>query len=197
MDGSVMMNAIEALLTRQSISPKYLVAPAPGREELERAFQAALTAPDHGALKPWRFLVVEGEGLEKLGDLYAEGLKHEKPEANADELDVARSKALRSPLLIVCAAALREDHPKVPPVEQIVAAGCAAQNLLLAFHAMGYGAMLVTGPRAYDAVVKEALGLKASDAIIAFMHVGKVSPERPPGKAKRPEVAHHVRFWPE
>lgn len=197
MDGSVMKDVFEALLTRQSISPKYLVAPGPRPEELERAFATAMTAPDHGALKPWRFLVVEGAGLGKLGDLYAEGLKREKPEAGAEELEVARSKALRSPLLIVCAAVVREDHPKVPPVEQVVAAACATQNLLVAFHALGYGAMLVTGPRAYDPVVKEGLGLKPGDSIVAFMHVGTVSPERAAGRPKRAEAAHHVRSWPE
>lgn len=190
------MEIFEALLGRESVSPKFLTAPAPSEAERQRAFQAAMTAPDHGALRPWRFLVVEGDGLLRLADVYGESARREQPDADPAVIETAREKALRSPLLIVCAAATRDDHPKVPPVEQLAAASCATQNLLTAFHAMGYGAMLVTGPRAYDAYVKEQLGLAAADHIVGFMHVGTPAPDRPAKAKKRPETAHHVRPWP-
>lgn len=191
------MEIFDALLGRESVSPKFLIAPAPGEAERQRAFQAAMTAPDHGALRPWRFLVVEGEGLQRLAEVYGESVRRAEPGADPAVIETAREKALRSPLLIVCAAVTRDDHPKVPPVEQLVAASCATQNLLTAFHAMGYGAMLVTGPRAYDGYVKEQLGLAAADQIIGFMHVGTPAPERAAKPKKRPEQAHHVRLWPE
>lgn len=191
------MEIFEALLGRESVSPKHLTAPAPSEADRQRAFQAAMTAPDHGAIRPWRFLVVEGEGLERLGDLYAESVRRAEPDADPAVAETARGKALRSPLLIVCAAVTRSDHPKVPPVEQIASAACATQNLLTAFHALGYGAMLVTGPRAYDAYVKEELGFAPDDHIVGFLHVGTASPERGGKSKKRPDVAHHVRSWPE
>lgn len=186
------MEALDALLTRQSVSAKDLGLPVPTAEQRETAFAAALTAPDHGAIRPWRFLTVEGEGLRRLGEVFAAAAQRE----GADEKDVenARGKALRSPLLIVCAAKVNPSHPKVPAVEQVIAAGCATQNLLTAFHAMGFGAVLVTGGRAYDAGVKQALGLAAEDAIVGFLHVGTAQqPQRP---RTRPQVAHHVRAWP-
>ncbi len=191
------MEVFEALLGRESVSPKYLLAPAPGEDERRRAFQAAMTAPDHGAIRPWRFIVVEGEGLQRLGEIYAESVRRADPAADPAVAEVAREKALRSPLLIVCAAVTRGDHPKVPVVEQVAAASCATQNLLTAFHAMGYGAMLVTGPRAYDAFVKERLGLRGDDHIVGFLHVGTASPDRPAKPKTRPEAAHHVRSWPD
>jgi len=190
------MDALQALLTRESVSARYLTAPAPGPAERELAFRAALTAPDHGALKPWRFLVVEGEGLRRLGEVYAAAARRAQPDADPAVLEQAREKALRSPLLIVCAAAVRGDHPKVPVIEQVVAAGCATQNLLNAFHAQGYGAMLVTGERAYDAGVKQALGLSPDDHIVGFLHVGTPAADRPAKPKARPETAHHVRSWP-
>jgi len=186
------VEALDALLTRQSVSAKDLGLPVPTAEQRERAFAAALTAPDHGAIRPWRFLVVEGEGLARLGEVFAAAVRRE----GAEEKDVesARGKALRSPLLIVCAAKVNPSHPKVPVVEQVIAAGCATQNLLTAFHAMGFGAVLVTGGRAYDAGVKQALGLGAEDAIVGFLHVG--TPQQPQRPRTRPPVAQHVRAWP-
>ena len=186
------MEALEALLTRQSVSAKDLGEPAPGPAGREQAFAAAMTAPDHGAIRPWRFLTVEGEGLRRLGEVFAESAR--RAGGGEEEAESARGKALRSPLLVVCAAKLNPSHPKVPAVEQIIAAGCAAQNLRTAFHALGYGAVLVTGGRAYDAGVKQALGLGAEDAIVGFLHVG--TPSQPQRRKSRPAVAHHVRAWP-
>lgn len=186
------MEALDALLTRQSVSAKDLGLPVPTAEQRERAFAAALTAPDHGAIRPWRFLVVEGEGLARLGEVFAAAARREG--AAEKDVESAHGKALRSPLLIVCAAKVNPSHPKVPVVEQVIAAGCATQNLLTAFHAMGFGAVLVTGGRAYDAGVKQALGLGAEDAIVGFLHVG--TPQQPQRPRTRPPVAHHVRAWP-
>jgi len=188
------VEALEALLTRQSVSARDLGLPVPTAEQREAAFAAALTAPDHGAVRPWRFLTVEGAGLERLGEVFADSARRADPSASEKDVESARGKALRSPLLVVCAARVNPSHPKVPVVEQVIAAGCATQNLLTAFHAMGYGAVLVTGGRAYDPGVKQALGLAPEDAIVGFLHVG--TPQQPQRPRTRPPVAHHVRAWP-
>lgn len=189
------MDAITALQSRVSVSGRDLIAPAPSPSELEAAFAAALSAPDHGALRPWRFLVVQGDGQADLGQLYVEGLLAQKPAVSAEEIETQRGKALRGPMVIVVAAVVTP-HPKVPAIEQIVAGGCAAQALLTAFHAQGYGAVLVTGPRAYDPVVKRGLGLKEEDAIIGFVHVGTAAPERVAKPKSRMAPAEAARAWP-
>jgi len=191
------MEALQALTSRESVSPRHLGPPAPSAAEREAAFRAAWAAPDHGALRPWRFLVVEGEGLHRLGEVFAEAARRAKPDADPAVIESAREKALRSPLLIVAAAVVKHEGTKIPPIEQIIATGCATQNLLNAFHAMGYGAMLLTGERAYDPGVKTALGLAEGDHIVAFMHVGTPGAERPEKRKARPELAHHVRSWPD
>lgn len=189
------MEALHALTSRESVSPKLLGEPSPSAAERETAFRAAMTAPDHGALRPWRFLVVEGEGLTRLGEVFADAARRANPGADPAVIETAREKALRSPLLIVAAAVVKHEGTKIPEIEQVVAASCATQNLLNAFHAQGYGAMLVTGDRAYDAGVKQALGLGERDHIVAFMHVGTPT-ARPDKRKARPELAHHVRSWP-
>ncbi|MEO1194185.1 MAG: nitroreductase [Pseudomonadota bacterium] len=189
------MDTLEALLTRESVSARYLMEPAPSAEHRRQAYEAAMRAPDHGAIRPWRIIEIEGEGLEKMGQIYYDAAKRAEPNSDPAVWETAASKAKRSPLLLAITAVVREDHPKVPVIEQVVAAGCASQVLLTAFHAQGYGAVMVTGARAYDPEVKAALGLEPKDHIIGFIHVGTPLADRPPSGKTRPEVEKHLTSW--
>ncbi len=72
------MDALTALHTRKA-SPK-LVEPIPTKDELTQIYQAALRAPDHGMLRPWRFFVVKGEARSKLGELFVEAMQPDTEE---------------------------------------------------------------------------------------------------------------------
>ncbi len=189
------MDAMDALLSRESVSAKFLGTPTPSAEERRRAYEAAMRAPDHAALRPWRLIEFEGKGLERLAELYYDQAKRAQPDVDPAVWETARDKALRSPLMIAVAAVVRERHPKAPVVEQIVAAGCAAQILLTAFHAMGYGAVMVTGARAYDAEFKKALGLEEKDCLVGLIHVGTPQADRPAAEKLRPAVEDHLVRW--
>ena len=123
------MDALDALLNRVSV-PR-LVEPAPNAAQRELLFRAALRAPDHGQLRPWRFLTIEGAARERMGELFAEALQVADAQAPAEALSKARGMPLRAPLLVVVIARVQE-HPKVPASEQVIAAGCAAHGMLLA-----------------------------------------------------------------
>jgi len=185
------MDAIEALTSRRS--PPKLVDPAPSDEQITAMLEAAIRAPDHGRMRPWRFILLRGPAREKLGDVLASALEARAPNAPQDVVSRERQKPLRAPLMIVVAASLVEGH-KIPVVEQTLAAGAAAQNLILAAHAMGFGAMWRTGDGAYDASVKKALGLKQGDAIIGFVYLGT-----PAGRVAippdEPGIKDFVREW--
>lgn len=178
------------LLTRASNGK--LGDPAPDDETVRLAMQAAVRAPDHGLLRPWRLLLVRGDARERLGRVMREALLARKPDAAAAELDKEQAKPLRAPLLIVVAARVQES-PKIPAIEQILAAGAAAQNILLALHARGYAGMWRTGPAAYDASVKRALGLRAEDAIVGFLYAG--TPRMPAPAIDRPTPEQFVNEW--
>jgi len=60
------MTAVTDFLLNRSSEPR-LESPAPDSTTLERAFSCAARAPDHALLRPWRYLVIEGKGLEALG----------------------------------------------------------------------------------------------------------------------------------
>jgi len=172
------MDALTALTTR--VSPIRLAEPAPSPDALAAMLAAAGAAPDHGRLKPWRFIRIEGAERLRFGELLAQSLLRREPEAPQAKLEAERKKALRAPLVLVAAAAL-SDNPKVPQVEQIVAVGAAVENLLLAAHALGYGGFWRTGAAAYDAGLKSQLGLAAGDAIVGFLYLGTIET---PGAAR-------------
>ena len=184
------MDAIDALTTRSS--PLSLREPAPDRAALDTMLAAAVRAPDHGRLRPWRFIVIAGDARHKLGDVLAEALRRREPNAAEAVLAKERGKPLRAPLIVVVVACIR-DHPGVPEVEQVVSAGAAAQNILVAAYALGYGAFWRTGKPAYDAHVKSALGLSPTDAIVGFLYLGTpAAPSTPVERGKHGDV---TREW--
>ena len=184
------LDAIEALTTRAS--PTGLVAPAPDADALQHMLRAAVRAPDHGRLRPWRFIIVEGAARAALGGVLADALLAREPGVAEAALAKERAKPLRAPLIVIVAAKLRE-HRGVPAVEQIVAAGAATQNMLLAAHALGFGGFWRTGAAAYDDRVKRALGLAPEDAIVGFVYLGTPSTAPPPLPAS--DVAPRVTHW--
>jgi len=163
------MDAIEAIIGRAS--PARLAGPGPDDAQLNTILRAGSRAPDHGRLQPFRFLVIEGDARMRLGELMAGALQRREPAASGEALASERAKALRAPTLIVVAAAPR-NNPKVPEIEQIVAAGAAAQNMLLAAHALGLGGWWRTGPASYDAELKTGLGFAERDVIVAILYIG-------------------------
>lgn len=185
------MHAIEALLQRSS-APR-LVEPAPQGEQREQIFRAALRAPDHARLRPWRFLVVEGAGRERLGEAMQRAMRAHTPQLSPQEADKLRSNPLRAPLIVVLVASL-SDHPKVPEIEQLLSVACAAQNMLLAAHALGFGGIWRTGPVTYTRELRAELGLAATERLLGFLYLGT------PGNAARAvaevAVAEHFRAWP-
>ena len=189
MDGAL-MDAIDALTTRRS--PAQFAEPAPDDESLAEILRAAMRAPDHGKLKPWRFIVLRGDARKRFGDVMAEAMKKREPDAPANMLEREREKPLRAPLIVVLAAAIQEGH-KIPVVEQLLAAGAAAQNIMVAAHALGFGAAWKTGAPAYDSFVKEALGLAPSDAIVGFLYLG--TPAAAPAKLPQAELSAYLRHW--
>jgi nitroreductase len=185
------MDALQVLTSRRS--PPKLIDPAPTDAQLSEILAAAIRAPDHGRLRPWRFILLRGAARERLGAVLAAALKARAPDVPEDVLARERQKPLRAPLMVVVAASLVEGH-KIQVIEQVLAAGAAAQNLVLAAHAMGFGAMWRTGDPAYDPQVKAALGLASGDAIVGFMYLG--TPQgRPAIPPNEPGVAEFVREW--
>jgi nitroreductase len=163
------MDLLTAIDTRASAAR--LSAPGPSASDLARILAAAARAPDHGRMKPWHLVVLEGSARERFAAAAAEAKRRRAASMSEEQLAFERQKMLSSPTLVVVGCTVRE-HPKVPEIEQVIAAGAAAQNLFLAAHDLGYGVMWKTGAAAYDPDVKTALGLRTTDHIVGIMHLG-------------------------
>ncbi len=184
------MDAMELLLSRESALK--LEAPGPDRAALDAIFQSAVRAPDHGRLRPWRFVVIPEDRCAAFGEVMADCMRRNEPNASAEMLERERAKAMRAPIIVVAAAHVQKGH-KIAEVEQLAAAVAATQNIMLAANAQGYGAMWKTGAPAYDATVKQALGLAPDDDIIGFIYLGK---QVGGGiQTPRPAAAEYVSMW--
>jgi nitroreductase len=186
------MDTLEALLGRSSASR--LSEPAPQGLVRERIFRSALRAPDHARLRPWRFLVVEGEGRDRLGDALARAMQRRDGAVDEPTLQKLRVNPLRAPLLLLPVADVRE-HPKVPLLEQQMSVACAAQCILLAAHAEGFGGIWRSGSIAYSAELHAELGLADSEQLLGFLYLGTpvAASARP---VADPDPKQHFRPWP-
>jgi nitroreductase len=186
-----MMDALSALHGRVSC-PK-LVDPAPAGDVLKNIQKAAFRAADHARMRPWRFLVIEGEARNQLGDLFVASAQYSDDELTVKQRERIVKKPLRAPMIIIVIASLR-DNPKVPEIEQIISAGAAAQNMITAAYAQGVGAIWRTGSVAYDQIVMDGLGLSRSEKIVGFLYLGTVPVE---GLEAPPlQVEDYFQGWP-
>jgi len=171
------MDLFDAIRTRQSIS-RVKPDPVP-REQIEKMLAAAVHAPNHHKVRPWRFVVLAGSARERLGDVMAQSMRARDPSANDEGLARERMKPLRAPVLIAVGVD-KPNIPKVIEIENVCAAAAAVQNMLLAAHALGLGAMWRTGPAAYDAGVKAFLGFTPDQHVIGFVYAGYAETEPTP-----------------
>lgn len=183
-----------ALLTgRRSVSPKRLGEPAPDAAAIERMLAAALRAPDHGRLLPWRVIEFPRAGRAALAALFAAEKLRRAPDSDADDLARAEDHAHRAPALLAFVVRIRPET-QVPSHEQWLAAGAALGNLLNAAHAQGYGAIMLSGDRCGDPALRAALGLAPGETLAGFVSIGSILAPPPPAE---PVATGRVRsVWP-
>lgn len=165
--------------SRQNVSPKRLLAPGPSAIEIERLLSAAAAAPDHGSLTPWRFVIVPPDKRALLGEAFALALTDRDPGAASDQIESAREKARRAPFLMLAIVRLGPDDSGIPEAERMVSLGCALQNILLAAHAMGFGAGLTGGQAMSSEHIRSLFRLAVGEQPICCINVGTVSKRKP------------------
>jgi nitroreductase len=187
MDADAAQSLLKPLLARRSVSPKRLGAPAPSAAELRAMLQAALRAPDHGGLHPWRVLEFAPATREALAGVFEAEKRRRDPLASPSDIDKARAHATQPPLLLGFVVCLHE-RSAVPLREQWLAAGAALANLLNAAHQLGYGASILSGERCFDAGLLAELGVQANEALAGFVSIGSVLQMPPAAKPVAPEA---------
>jgi nitroreductase len=189
--GTDLTAMVEALMqTRRTILPKRLSAPGPDASQLALILGAAASAPDHGQLLPWRFVLVSAEARPLLAEVFGAALLARDSAATPEQLAQARDKAQRSPLLLLAIVDGVRGDPDIDLHERIVSAGCAVQNLLLMATALGFGSALTSGKALKSDGLRRLFGLGDGEHALCFVNIGTVQASK--AERLRPAAADYV-----
>jgi len=186
-----MINALELLRTRRSPRIPDLAEPGPGAAELEILLTIAARVPDHGKLTPWRFLVMQGEKKKQIADAMVPIFRTSHPEATEDQIRKEPERFASAPL-VVAVISRAGPHAKIPEWEQILSAGAACMNLVVAAHALGYGANWVTGWAAYERPALDLIGVSVDERVAGLVHIG--TPKAAQEERPRPPLTDIVTY---
>ena len=182
------MDALQLLTQRRSIAR--LIHPAPAGTHLDNILAAGLRAPDHGGLTPWEFVVISGDGLDRLSQVFQSAAAAKQAEDSV--IEKAKNAPYRAPMIITVIAKTRQ-HIKVPFLEQYISAGCAAHAMQMAAVAQGFQGFWRTGNWAYDPNVRQAFGVEGDDQIVGFLYLGTAdcTAAEPPQR----DLSRYVKYF--
>jgi nitroreductase len=178
-----------ALLTgRHSLGIKHLAEPGPDETALAQMVAAALKAPDHAELAPYRFSVIRGEARERLAGLFATAAREAGKDEAGARLDAERAR--RAPVSVAVLARIDLGHPLVPAHEQWIAVGGAITNFLNAAHALGFAGKMLSGAKVRDPLLSQAF-CSPGETLVGWIALGTAT--RPP--ATRAAKAATSEVW--
>jgi nitroreductase len=185
-----MNSIINFIKSRNSVAR--LTTPAPNSEQLINIFECAMTAPDHKLLKPWKYLVIEGDARDKLGQLMVQATELAGNELNDEQRAKLAMKPLRAPMILVAICDYKA-HDKVPQLEQFASLAAGVQNMLLAIESLGFGAYWRTGKITFNRHLHDLMNLEKHQQILGFIYLG--TPEFQVKPKTRPSVDEFVSNW--
>lgn len=175
---------------RQTILPKRLAEPGPDAVQLAQILEAAASAPDHGQLLPWRFILVPGNVRGLLAEQFAQALQQRDAAALPEQIEQAREKAFRSPCLLLLVVDAARGDADIDLGERLLSAGCAVQNLLLMATALGFGSALTSGKALKAAGLRRLFALQHGDHALCFVSLGTAHARKP--ARLRPQASDFV-----
>jgi nitroreductase len=182
--------ALDTLLSRYSLGVKHLTEPAPDTAQLQSMVGAALRAPDHAELVPFRLVVVRGAARDRLADLFAEHAQRKGKDAEGVAME--RERALRAPVTVAVLARIDLGHPLVPAHEQWMCVGGAVTNFLNAAHALGFAGKMLSGDKARAPHIAQAF-CEPGETLVGWIALG--TPTRTPHGEARKDATQALRFW--
>ncbi len=185
--------ALQLMSARRTILPRRLTSPGPDAAQKRQLFVAAATAPDHDQVQPWRFIEVPEEARPRLADVFGQALRDRDPDATDAQVEQARDKAYRAPLLLLLVVDAEKGDPAIDVYERMVSAGAAVQSLLLMATAQGFGSALTSGKALKAEPFRQAFKLAPSEFAPCFISIGTVTQAKP-GKP-RPDPSAIASCW--
>ena len=167
------------VVERNSAKAAALSEPGPNINLLEQAAKISLNVPDHGAIRPVRYVVLQGADRQALGRALVVAARNQGKDLDQEAEDNLMSKPLRAPTLVAVVVRITPDHPKVPAIEQITTAAMSAYVLMDVLRADGFGSVLLSGLPAHDPSIIAFLGFQPHDRLIGFIYTGTEREPKP------------------
>jgi nitroreductase len=163
------LSPIEALLSRYSLGGRYLVDPGPTAQELQWIVQAALRAPDHGELTPFRICAIQGQARSRLAALFVDYAK--RSGKSPESILIERERASLVPTTLAVIARIDMHHPLVPAHEQWMCVGGAITNILNCLHALGFAGKMLSGGKVRDPEISKAF-CTTGEVLVGWIGIG-------------------------
>ena len=188
-----MKNIIKFLQIRRSITAKNMIDNNINEDDLEAILDCGIRVPDHGALNPWKLIVIKNNARFRIGnDILAKEFKINNPTATEEEIDYERKRFCIANVII---AVLFKpvSHPKIPLWEMELSSGAVCTTLLIAAQSLGYAAQWLTEWYAYSkAMIIELGGNQDTDKVAGFIYIG--NKEKDPIERRRPKKENVIDF---
>jgi len=185
MDSTKFTTIAENIKNRRTIKPGMMNGQKIPNSHVAALLELADWAPTHAFTEPWRFVVYENATAfcQQHADLYKQAAEAAGNFNPATYNNLANMGANVSHVVI--AIMHRSELSKIPVVEEVAAASCAIQNLLLGATALNIGSFWSTGGATLKPVMKEFLGLGEEDQVLGLLYLG-YSEAHPEGVRKTP-----------
>jgi len=169
-----MSDIINFLQKRRSVTAKNMINGCVVEDDLNNILSCGIRVPDHGALNPWKLIVIKDKARLRIGnDILVKEFKISNPDASVDEIDYERNRFCRASV-VIGVLFKPKSHPKIPKWEMELSAGAVCSHLLIAAQSLGYAAQWLTEWYSYnDAMVRELQGDPKTDKIAGFIYIGE------------------------
>ena len=166
----------------------------PTPADLEAILATAVTVPDHGDLRPWRFAVSSGAGRERFGSALVAGL-HEARGDDLPEAMVAKmhAKAFAAPCAVVIISS-PDTTSNVEVWEQVASASCTGYAMVLAATGLGYGAVWKSAAVLGTTPVRKLFDVGPDESLMGWVNLGTPAPLGRKARAERVHTSRVVRI---
>ncbi len=185
----------EVIRNRRTIYPEQFSTRKVQKDMVQHILTNALWAPTHGKTEPWRYVVYSGEGRNKLAEITEKLYREKTPE---DQFSPAKLKKILGKIerssVVIAMVCRRTPETRIPEIEEIEAAVCAAQNAMLTATAYGLGSFWSSPKFIYAEGAAEAFGFTSADKVLGYLYLGYPADEWPKSHRKPLE---YITTWVE
>ena len=178
---------------RRSVLAKKMLPKKIPDNHIKEILDAGIRVPDHGALNPWKLIIIQGEKLVKIDQeiILNEYIK-KNPNADKNVLEV-ESKRLQRAGAVIVVLSKPINHPKIPLWEMQLSSGAVCMNLLSCAQSLGYAAQWLTEWYSYNEKMIAYFGGRVGvDKISGFIYIGHKKEE--PKERKRPNPTDVISY---